>query len=173
MGAIYHWCAMSPAETTEELPATTEARRAPIPTAVARFEIRYSRFLDPKGTALRPLPDFAHDRAELVALYRAMVLARRFDAKAVSLQRTGRFGTFASALGQEAVPVGIASAMRAEDVLLPSFREHGAQLWRLVSPVRSSSSSIGVVTSGAAILPRPVRISQSTCRSGPTRRMRS
>jgi len=126
---------MSPAETTEELPATTEARRAPIPTAVARFEIRYSRFLDPKGTALRPLPDFAHDRAKLVALYRAMVLARRFDAKAVSLQRTGRLGTFASALGQEAVPVGIASAMRAEDVLLPSFREHGAQLWRGVSPV--------------------------------------
>jgi 2-oxoisovalerate dehydrogenase E1 component alpha subunit len=126
---------MSPADTTEELPATTEARRAPIPTTVARFEIRYSRFLDPKGTALRPLPDFAHDRAEVVALYRAMVLARRFDAKAVSLQRTGRLGTFASALGQEAVPVGIASAMRAEDVLLPSFREHGAQLWRGVSPV--------------------------------------
>jgi 2-oxoisovalerate dehydrogenase E1 component alpha subunit len=126
---------MSPADTTEELPATTEARRAPIPTTVARFEIRYSRFLDPKGTALRPLPDFAHDRVELVALYRAMVLARRFDAKAVSLQRTGRLGTFASALGQEAVPVGIASAMRAEDVLLPSFREHGAQLWRGVSPV--------------------------------------
>ena len=126
---------MSPADTTEELPATTEARRAPIPITVARFEILYSRFLDPKGTALRPLPDFAHDRAELVALYRAMVLARRFDAKAVSLQRTGRLGTFASALGQEAVPVGIASAMRAEDVLLPSFREHGAQLWRGVSPV--------------------------------------
>jgi 2-oxoisovalerate dehydrogenase E1 component alpha subunit len=70
-----------------------------------------------------------------VALYRAMVMARRFDAKAVALQRTGRLGTFASALGQEAVPVGIASAMLTEDVLLPSFREHGAQLWRGVSPV--------------------------------------
>jgi 2-oxoisovalerate dehydrogenase E1 component alpha subunit len=125
---------MQPAETTEELPAITEPRRAPAPTAVARFEIRYSRFLDPKGKAVRTLPDFARDRAELVALYRAMVLARRFDAKAVALQRTGRLGTFASALGQEAVPVGIASAMRAEDVLLPSFREHGAQLWRGVSP---------------------------------------
>ena len=106
-----------------------------MPTPVARFEIRYSRFLDPKGNAVHPLPDFAKDRAELVALYRAMVLARRFDAKAVALQRTGRLGTFASALGQEAVPVGVASAMQAEDVLLPSFREHGAQLWRGVSPV--------------------------------------
>jgi pyruvate dehydrogenase E1 component alpha subunit len=126
---------MPPSEITEELPAIIEARRAAMPTPVARFEIRYSRFLDPKGNAVRPLPDFAKDRAELVALYQAMVLARRFDAKAVALQRTGRLGTFASALGQEAVPVGVASAMQAEDVLLPSFREHGAQLWRGVSPV--------------------------------------
>src|SRR5438876_11197095 len=110
-------CAMPLSETTDERPKIAEAIRAPLPTAVARFEIRYSRFLDPKGNAVRPLPDFARDRAQLVALYRAMVLARRFDAKAVSLQRTGRLGTFASALGQEGVPVGIASAMRAEDVL--------------------------------------------------------
>jgi hypothetical protein len=107
---------MPPFETTEELPAIAEPRRAPLPTPVARFEIRHSRFLDPKGNAVRPLPDFARDRAELVALYRAMVLARRFDAKAVALQRTGRLGTFASALGQEAVPVGVASAMLGEDV---------------------------------------------------------
>ena len=79
---------MPPFETTEELPAITESRPVPLPTAVARFEIRYSRFLDPKGNAVRALPDFARDRAELVALYRAMVLARRFDAKAVALQRT-------------------------------------------------------------------------------------
>ncbi|MGH7096559.1 MAG: pyruvate dehydrogenase (acetyl-transferring) E1 component subunit alpha [Stellaceae bacterium] len=126
---------MVSANTTEELLAPPEARRSPLPTAVARFEIRYSRFLDPKGRPVRPLPDFAHDRAELVALYRAMVLARTFDAKAVALQRTGRLGTYASALGQEAVAVGVASAMRADDVFLPSFREHGAQLWRGVSPV--------------------------------------
>ena len=122
-------------ETTEDLLAVPEERRAPLATAVARFEIRYSRFLDPKGKPVRPLPDFAQDRAELVALYRAMVLARTFDAKAVALQRTGRLGTFASALGQEAVAIGMASAMRADDVFLPSFREHGAQLWRGVSLV--------------------------------------
>jgi pyruvate dehydrogenase E1 component alpha subunit len=102
---------------------------------VARFEVRSSRFLDPKGKAVRPLPDFARDPKELIALYRAMVLARAFDAKAVALQRTGRLGTFASALGQEAVAVGLAAAMRPEDVLVPSFREHGAQLWRGVSMV--------------------------------------
>jgi len=126
---------MPPSEATEELPAIIQPWRGALPTAVAQFEIRYSRFLDPKGNAVRPLPDFAESRAELVALYRAMVLARRFDAKAVALQRTGRLGTFASSLGQEAVPVGVASAMHPEDVLLPSFREHGAQLCRGVSPV--------------------------------------
>jgi 2-oxoisovalerate dehydrogenase E1 component alpha subunit len=126
---------MPPSEATEELPAIIKTWRGEIPTAIAQFEIRYSRFLDPKGNAVRALPDFAANRSELVGLYRAMVLARRFDAKAVALQRTGRLGTFASALGQEAVPVGVASAMRPEDVLLPSFREHGAQLWRGVSPV--------------------------------------
>src|SRR5271169_475216 len=78
-GEIYTGCPMPPFETIEELPAITEPRRAPLPPAVARFEIRYSRFLDPKGNAVRPLPDFARDRAELVGLYRAMVLARRFD----------------------------------------------------------------------------------------------
>ena len=124
---------MPSAEKIAELTYLQEAPGDPV--TVARFEIRYSRFLDPKGNALRPLPDFAADRAEMVALYRAMVLARAFDAKAVALQRTGRLGTFPSALGQEAVAVGIASAMRKDDVFLPSFREHGAQLWRGVGLV--------------------------------------
>jgi pyruvate dehydrogenase E1 component alpha subunit len=126
---------MPSAERIEDLLDATEARGMPPAALVARFEIRYSRYLDPKGNPLRPLPDFARDSGELVSLYRGMVLARRFDAKAVALQRTGRLGTFASALGQEAVSVGVASAMRAEDVLLPSFREHGGQLLRGVSPV--------------------------------------
>jgi pyruvate dehydrogenase E1 component alpha subunit len=62
-----------------------------------------------------------------------MVLTRAFDAKAIALQRTGRLGTYASSLGQEAVPVGAAAAMLPSDVLAPSFREHGAQLWRGVT----------------------------------------
>jgi len=66
-------------------------------------------------------------------LYRRMVAARTFDAKAIALQRTGRLGTYASSLGQEAVGVGIGFAMQVDDVLLPSFREHPAQLGRGVS----------------------------------------
>jgi 2-oxoisovalerate dehydrogenase E1 component alpha subunit len=100
---------------------------------VARFEVARTGFIDADGRARGPLPAFAEDADELVKLYRAMVRARAFDDKAISLQRTGRLGTYASSLGQEAVAVGVAAAMTPEDVLLPSFREHGAQLWRGVS----------------------------------------
>jgi pyruvate dehydrogenase E1 component alpha subunit len=62
-----------------------------------------------------------------------MVLTRSFDAQAISLQRTGQLGTYASSLGQEAVSTGLAAAMADDDILLPSFREHGAQLWRGVT----------------------------------------
>src|ERR1700757_900525 len=97
---------------------------------IARFEVRRRSYLAPDGTVLRPLPDFASDMAKLLALYRGMVLTRAFDLKAVSLQRTGRLGTYAVSLGQEAVSVGIASAMREEDVVLPSYRDNGTLLWR-------------------------------------------
>jgi len=99
-------------------------------TKVASFEIHYSQFLDASGTAITELPASARDPEALIPLYRAMVLTRRFDAKAVALQRTGRLGTYASSLGQEAVTVGLAAAMLPEDVLLPTYRESGAQLWR-------------------------------------------
>lgn len=99
-------------------------------TLVASFEIRFTRYLDHEGKAAAELPEFARDAKALVPLYGAMVLTRAFDAKAVALQRTGQLGTYASTLGQEAVGVGVGSAMRASDVLLPTYRESGAQLLR-------------------------------------------
>ncbi len=99
-------------------------------TKICEFEIHHTRFLDAEGHVTAPLPSFADDRDSLKALYRWMVLTRSFDAKAVALQRTGRLGTFASSLGQEAVTVGAAAAMRDDDVLVPSFREQGALLVR-------------------------------------------
>lgn len=100
---------------------------------IARFEVRRRAYLAPDGAVLCELPDFSGERELVVSLYRAMVLARAFDLKAVALQRTGRLGTYASSLGQEAVAVGVASAMQAEDVLLPSYRDNAALLWRGVA----------------------------------------
>ena len=100
---------------------------------VATFRIERVGFIGADGKVCTPLPAFASDHAMLCELYRAMVLTRTFDARAVALQRTGRLGTFASSLGQEAVGVGVASAMHPDDVLVPSFRDQGAQLWRGVT----------------------------------------
>lgn len=100
---------------------------------VAKFEVSYTRLLDPQGQPTTTLPAFAEDRSEVVSLYRAMHLTRAFDAKAVALQRTGRLGTFASSLGQEAVAVGMGTAMLPEDIFVPSFREQGTQFVRGVT----------------------------------------
>jgi len=104
---------------------------------VARFQVDYTRFLDPQGEAIEPLPAFALDAEVLIPLYRAMYLTRVFDTKAIALQRTGKIGTFASALGQEAIGVGVASAMRREDLLVPSYRDHAAQFVRGVTMAES------------------------------------
>ena len=100
---------------------------------IAKFAVRRRAYLAPDGSVLRELPDFAADQNLVVSLYRAMVLTRTFDLKAVSLQRTGRLGTYATSLGQEAVAVGIASAMQPEDALFPSYRDNAALLWRGVT----------------------------------------
>ena len=110
---------------------------------IARFEVRRRAYLAPDGSINRQLPAFASDTRLLVRLYRAMVLVRAFDVKAVALQRTGRLGTYAASLGQEAVSVGTASAMRDEDVLLPSYRDNAALIWRGVKLYPSPDCGCG------------------------------
>src|SRR3990172_5637346 len=111
------------------------ARCGGSPTVITSLQIEFIRYLGPDGEALAPLPEFAQDPAALVPLYRAMVLTRTFDQRAIALQRTGRLGTYASCGGEEAVGVGLASAMAHDDVLLPSYREQAAQVWRGVMMV--------------------------------------
>jgi pyruvate dehydrogenase E1 component alpha subunit len=100
---------------------------------VAEFRIAHQSLLDARGNASGELPAFAHDRDEMLRMYRMMTLVRVFDAKAVNLQRTGQLGTYASCLGHEATHVGVGAALRTEDVLAPVYREYGTQLWRGVT----------------------------------------
>jgi 2-oxoisovalerate dehydrogenase E1 component alpha subunit len=62
---------------------------------------------------------------DLRAMYRDMVLVRRFDTEATSLQRQGELALFAQALGQEAAQIGSGRALAAQDHVFPSYREHG------------------------------------------------
>jgi 2-oxoisovalerate dehydrogenase E1 component alpha subunit len=105
---------------------------SPMPT-VAEFRIEYKQLLDPKGNIAANAPRFAADMEDVLRMYRAMIFERLFDAKAVNLQRIGQLGTYASALGHEATHIGVAAAMRPEDVLAPVYREVGTQLWRGVT----------------------------------------
>lgn len=100
---------------------------------VAEFKIFYTQYLDIHGNPLGELPSFAEDQALMQSLYEWMVLTRIFDAKAINLQRTGKMGTYASSLGQEAISVAIGNAMNKDDVLAPAYREYGAQLQRDVT----------------------------------------
>jgi pyruvate dehydrogenase E1 component alpha subunit len=102
-------------------------------TTAASFQIEYLQFLDPQGKVVNSLPAFATDAAKLVELYRAMVLMRTYDAKAIALQRTGQLGTYASMLGKEAVEAGIGAAMAKDDVFLCTYRENGVQIMRGVT----------------------------------------
>ncbi|MFP4312586.1 MAG: pyruvate dehydrogenase (acetyl-transferring) E1 component subunit alpha [Nitriliruptoraceae bacterium] len=74
------------------------------------------------------------DDEVLVELYRAMVLSRRFDQRRLELQRQGRIGTFAPAIGQEAAQLGAISALGPDDRFVPSYREAPMALWRGVPP---------------------------------------
>jgi 2-oxoisovalerate dehydrogenase E1 component alpha subunit len=100
---------------------------------IAEFKIEYCQYLDADGHAVGSLPEFTRDAAELVKMYRLMTLVRTFDTKAINLQRTGKLGTYASCLGHEATHVGAAAAMRPDDVIVPVYREYGAQFWRGVT----------------------------------------
>jgi 2-oxoisovalerate dehydrogenase E1 component alpha subunit len=93
-------------------------------------ELRYTRYLDPSGQPVAPLPSWAADNQLLIKLYRQMQLTRLFDLKVVALQRTGRIGTYAPNLGQEAIGVAIGSLMRPTDVLVPYYRDTAVQLMR-------------------------------------------
>ncbi len=99
-------------------------------SVVAQFEITYTQFLDEHGKAQKELPEFAADADQMARMYRFMMLTRAFDRRCINLQRTGQVGTIASSRGQEAAQIGVAAAMQPEDVLAPSYREHGAVIWR-------------------------------------------
>ena len=95
-----------------------------------KIDLAYTRYLSPDGHLTGELPPWADDFNLLTRLYRQMVLTRLFDQKAVALQRTGRIGTYAPTLGQEAIGVAIGSLMHPDDVLIPYYRDTAVQLMR-------------------------------------------
>jgi 2-oxoisovalerate dehydrogenase E1 component alpha subunit len=63
------------------------------------------------------------------------VTVRRLDAEATALQRQGELGIWASLLGQEAAQVGSGRALRSQDMVFPTYREHGVLYCRGIDPI--------------------------------------
>ncbi len=91
---------------------------------IEKIEVKYLQIINEKGEADPDLiPSVSDD--EITRFFETIILARAFNQRALSLQREGRIGTYASILGQEASQVGSALAFSVEDWLFPSFRESG------------------------------------------------
>ena len=66
---------------------------------------------------------------DLVAMYKDMLLIRRFEEKAGQLYGMGQIGGFCHLyIGQEAVVVGLQSASKPGDTVVTSYRDHGHML---------------------------------------------
>ena len=72
--------------------------------------------------------------AELLELYRRMVLLRVFDERAVVYHRQGRIGTYAIAWNHEAIQAGATFALGEDDWIFPSYRESPIGLVRGMPP---------------------------------------
>jgi pyruvate dehydrogenase E1 component alpha subunit len=75
------------------------------------------------------------DRDTLIGLYRQMLLIRRFEEKSAEAYSMGKIGGFCHLyIGQEAVAVGALSAIRKDDYVLTSYREHAHAIAKGMSP---------------------------------------
>jgi pyruvate dehydrogenase E1 component alpha subunit len=79
--------------------------------------------------------DISLTDAEYRSLYRDLLLVRRMDREAHTLQRQGELGLWASLLGQEAAQIGSGRALAPNDMAFPTYREHGVAWCRGLDPL--------------------------------------
>src|ERR1044071_1786984 len=75
------------------------------------------------------------DSETLLKLLNQMILIRRLEEKCAEAYSLGKIGGFCHLyIGQEAVAVGALSALRPDDYVLPSCRDHGHAIVKGISP---------------------------------------
>jgi 2-oxoisovalerate dehydrogenase E1 component alpha subunit len=109
------------------------------------------QLLTPEGERIDH-PDYPLEltAADLRDLYRDLVLVRRIDTEAISLQRQGELGIWASLLGQEAAQIGSGRALAPNDMVFPTYREHGVAWCRGIDPAKLLELYRGVSHGGWA-----------------------
>jgi pyruvate dehydrogenase E1 component alpha subunit len=113
------------AAKAEEQQSSTGVMDAP-PDAIDPKQLKQERD-EAKERQKERLSALSHD--ELIELYRQMILIRHFEEKSAAVYSEGKIGGFCHLyIGQEAVGVGAISAIRKDDYVLSSYREHGLAL---------------------------------------------
>ena len=99
-------------------------------------------------TTARSTKDPAPPQAELqLRMLRQMLLVRRFEEKAAEAYALGKIGGFCHLyIGQEAVAVGSLAALRDDDYVICSYREHGQALVRGIPPRAVMAELFGKAT---------------------------
>ena len=72
--------------------------------------------------------------AQLLELFRRMVLLRTYDERSVIYHRQGRIGTYAIFWNHEAIQAGATFALEDRDWIFPSYRESAIGLVRGMPP---------------------------------------
>ena len=84
---------------------------------------------------------------ELLPLYRQMLLIRRVEEEAARAYAMGKIGGFLHLyIGQEAVAVGSIAALRPDDYVVGTYRDHGIAIAKGMSPKAVMAEMYGKVT---------------------------
>ncbi len=87
------------------------------------------------------------DRETLISIYHQMLLVRRFEEKSAEAYSSGKIGGFCHLyIGQEAVAIGAISAIRKDDYVLTSYREHAHAIAKGISPEAVMAELYGKAT---------------------------
>ena len=87
------------------------------------------------------------DKETLVNIYHQMLLVRRFEEKSAEAYSAGKIGGFCHLyIGQEAVGIGAISAIRKDDYVLTSYREHAHAIAKVMTPESVMAELFGKAT---------------------------
>ncbi|XP_051127286.1 2-oxoisovalerate dehydrogenase subunit alpha 2, mitochondrial-like [Andrographis paniculata] len=70
------------------------------------------------------------DKDIALKMYKDMVTLQTMDTVFYEAQRQGRISFYVTAIGEEAVNIASAAALRMDDLVFPQYREAGVLLWR-------------------------------------------
>ena len=130
-----------PGELTDfsylEVPAAGSVGRPDIdtdPSAMRELAYTLIRVLDDDGMAVGQWNPEA-EAGELHEGLRAMIMTRAYDDRMVMAQRQGKTSFYIRCTGEEAIAVGHALELHADDMFFPTYRQQGwliARRWPLV-----------------------------------------